>query len=110
MAHGSSAVEPQRLVAEPLHHAERVRHQEDGLSPTPQLGELVETLVGEALVADREDFIHQQHVGVDVNGNGEAEPAIVPQVTQTRDEALRELKTLTGDRAWLERATSGLPE
>jgi catechol 2,3-dioxygenase-like lactoylglutathione lyase family enzyme len=42
--------------------------------------------------------------------SGEAEPEIVPQVTQTKGEALRELKTLTNDRAWLERATAGLRE
>jgi hypothetical protein len=42
--------------------------------------------------------------------NGEGEPEIVPQVTQTKDEALAELKTLTGDKAWLDRATAGLRE
>jgi catechol 2,3-dioxygenase-like lactoylglutathione lyase family enzyme len=42
--------------------------------------------------------------------NGEGEPEIVPQVTQTKDEALRELKTLTGDKAWLDKATAGLRE
>ena len=40
--------------------------------------------------------------------NGEGEPAIVPQVTQTKDEALRELKTLTSDKAWLDKATADL--
>jgi hypothetical protein len=42
--------------------------------------------------------------------NGEGEPCIVPQVTQTKDEALRELKTLTGDKGWLDRTTAELPE
>jgi catechol 2,3-dioxygenase-like lactoylglutathione lyase family enzyme len=42
--------------------------------------------------------------------NGEGEPAIVPQVTQTKDEALAELRTLTGDKQWLDRATAGLRE
>ena len=37
-----------------------------------------------------------------------ASPCIVPQVTQTKNEALRELKTLTGDKGWLDRATAGL--
>lgn len=41
-------------------------------------------------------------------GNGEAEPCIVPQVTQTRTEALAELMTLTGDKEWLNRAMAGL--
>lgn len=40
--------------------------------------------------------------------NGEAEPCIVPQVTQTAAEAQRELKTLTDDAAWLSWATAGL--
>jgi catechol 2,3-dioxygenase-like lactoylglutathione lyase family enzyme len=39
---------------------------------------------------------------------GEDEPSIVPQVTQTRAEALRELETLTGDKAWLDWAMAGL--
>jgi catechol 2,3-dioxygenase-like lactoylglutathione lyase family enzyme len=42
--------------------------------------------------------------------NGEGEPCIVPQVTQTKGEALAELKTLTGDRGWLDRTTAGLAE
>ena len=45
--------------------------------------------------------------------NGEGEPLIVPQVTQTKDEALRELKTLTGDKGWLDRTSrrvGGLPD
>jgi hypothetical protein len=42
--------------------------------------------------------------------NGEGEPLIVPQVTQTKDEALTELKTLTGDKTWLDRATAGLAD
>jgi hypothetical protein len=42
--------------------------------------------------------------------NGEGEPLIVPQVTQTKDEALRELKTLTADKGWLNRTTAGLSD
>jgi catechol 2,3-dioxygenase-like lactoylglutathione lyase family enzyme len=42
--------------------------------------------------------------------NGEGEPLIVPQVTQSKDEALRELKTLTNDKAWLDNATAELRE
>lgn len=43
-------------------------------------------------------------------GNGDDEPSIVPQVVQTKAEALKELKTLTADKAWLERATADLPD
>jgi catechol 2,3-dioxygenase-like lactoylglutathione lyase family enzyme len=42
--------------------------------------------------------------------NGEGEPSIVPQVTQTRAEALRELCSLTRDEAWLAGVTAGLKE
>jgi catechol 2,3-dioxygenase-like lactoylglutathione lyase family enzyme len=40
--------------------------------------------------------------------NGEAEPRIVPQVTQTRSEALGELNSLSRDEKWLAWATAGL--
>ena len=43
-------------------------------------------------------------------GNGEDEPCIVPQVTQSKHEALAELKTLTGDKSWLDRTTAGLSD
>lgn len=41
---------------------------------------------------------------------GEDEPMIVPQVTQTKSEALAELRTLTSDKSWLTKATSALPD
>jgi catechol 2,3-dioxygenase-like lactoylglutathione lyase family enzyme len=40
--------------------------------------------------------------------SGEGEPRIVPQVIQTKAEALAELRSLTGDEKWLARATDGL--
>ena len=42
--------------------------------------------------------------------NGEGEPEIVPQVTQTKAQALRELRTLTSDEAWLAKVTTGLAD
>jgi catechol 2,3-dioxygenase-like lactoylglutathione lyase family enzyme len=42
--------------------------------------------------------------------NGEGEPRIVPQVTQTKAEALDELRSLTRDEQWLAAATAGLRE
>jgi catechol 2,3-dioxygenase-like lactoylglutathione lyase family enzyme len=42
--------------------------------------------------------------------NGEGEPYIVPQVTQTKQEALAELQSLTGDQRWLDRVTAGLSD
>jgi catechol 2,3-dioxygenase-like lactoylglutathione lyase family enzyme len=43
-------------------------------------------------------------------GNGEGEPLIVPQVTQTKAEAMQELRSLTGDEKWLAAVTGGLRE
>ena len=40
--------------------------------------------------------------------NGEGEPCIVPQVTQTKAEALKELRSLTRDEQWLAAVTGGL--
>jgi hypothetical protein len=40
--------------------------------------------------------------------NGEGEPRIVPQVTQTKAEALPELRTLSRDETWLAKTTAGL--
>ena len=40
--------------------------------------------------------------------HGEGEPSIVPNVTQTPDEALAELRTLTSDEEWLAEATKHL--
>jgi hypothetical protein len=34
----------------------------------------------------------------------------VPQVTQTKAQALQELRSLTADEQWLTAATAGLPE
>jgi catechol 2,3-dioxygenase-like lactoylglutathione lyase family enzyme len=40
--------------------------------------------------------------------NGEGEPLIVPQITQTQAEAMKELRSLTRDEKWLAWATAGL--
>ena len=53
-----------------------MRHQQDGLVAAPELRELVEALVREAFVADGQHFVDQQHVGIDVDGHGEAEPHV----------------------------------
>ena len=47
--------------------------EQDGLAAPPELGELVEALVRERLVADGQHLVDQQHVGIDVDGHGEAE-------------------------------------
>lgn len=42
--------------------------------------------------------------------SGEMEPAIVPQVTQTKAQAMKELRSLSGDEQWLAWASRALPE
>ena len=73
---GHAVIEPVRDVAELLDQVERVRHQQDRLVAAAELRELVEALVGEALVADRQHFVDQQHVGIDVHRHGEAKPHV----------------------------------
>ena len=55
-----------------------MRDEQDRLAAAPELGELVEALVREAFVADGEHFVDEQDVGVDVNGDGEAEAHVHP--------------------------------
>ena len=55
-----------------------MRDQQDRLAAPPELGELVEALVRERLVADRQHLVDQQHVGIDVDGHGEAEAHVHP--------------------------------
>jgi catechol 2,3-dioxygenase-like lactoylglutathione lyase family enzyme len=43
-------------------------------------------------------------------GNGEGEPLIVPLVTQTKGEALQELRSLSSDQKWLAKTVSGLAD
>ena len=75
----AAGVEPQRLVAETLDHAERMRDEQDRLAAALELTELVEALVREAFVADGEHFVHQQDLRIDVDRHGEAEPHVHPR-------------------------------
>jgi hypothetical protein len=43
-------------------------------------------------------------------GNGEGEPLIVPLVTQTKGEALQELRSLSSDQKWLAKTVSSLAD
>ena len=42
--------------------------------------------------------------------NGEGEPLIVPLVTQTKSEALQELRSLSSDQKWLAKSVAGLAD
>ena len=76
MRHRPALVQPERLVAEALDQAQRVGDEQDRLAAAPELRELVEALVGEALVADREHLVDEQHVGIDVDRHGEPQPHV----------------------------------
>jgi catechol 2,3-dioxygenase-like lactoylglutathione lyase family enzyme len=43
-------------------------------------------------------------------GNGEGEPLIVPLVTQTKGQALKELRSLSSDQKWLAKTVSNLAD
>ena len=42
--------------------------------------------------------------------NGEGEPLIVPLVTQTKTEALQELRSLSSDQTWLAKTVASLAD
>ena len=69
-------LEPHRVVAQVFDQAERVCHQQHGLAATPELGELVQALVREALVADRQHLVDEEHIGLDVNRHREPQAHI----------------------------------
>ena len=50
-----------------------MRDKEDRLAATPELGKLVEALVGEAFVSHGQHFVDKQDVRIDVHGDGEPE-------------------------------------
>ena len=69
-----SALHQHRAVAEPLDRAHVVRDEDDRLAGGLQPVELIEALLLERGVADGEHLVDQQHVGVDLHGDGERQP------------------------------------
>ena len=66
-------------VAEPLDGLRVVRDEDDRAAAVLELGDLAEALALELLVADREHLVEQQHIGLDVRRDGEAEPHVHPR-------------------------------
>jgi hypothetical protein len=56
-----------------------VGDEEDGLAPPAELADLVEALVDEGLVPHRQDLVDEENVRVHVDGDGEAEPHVIPE-------------------------------
>ncbi len=55
-----------------------MRDEKDRLPAPLELRELVEAFVGEAFIPDCEHFVHQQHVGIDVDGHRKSQTHVHP--------------------------------
>ena len=75
----SSVAQENGTVAEALDCGCVVRHEHDRAAALLELEDLAEALALELLVADREDLVEQEHVCVDVRGDGEPEPHVHPR-------------------------------
>ena len=67
-------VDPRRVLAQLVDLAEAVADEHDRAPVAAELVDLLGAPALEALVADREHLVDQQHLGLDVGGDGEAEP------------------------------------
>ena len=72
--HRATLVQPQRLVAEAFDEVQRMGDEQDRLAAPPELGELIQAFVREALISDGEHFVDEQDVRVHVNRHGKAQP------------------------------------
>ena len=72
----AAVAEEDRAAAEALDRRGVVRDEDDRPAALLELEDLGEALALELLVADREDLVEQEHVGVDVGGDREAEPHV----------------------------------
>jgi catechol 2,3-dioxygenase-like lactoylglutathione lyase family enzyme len=55
-------------------------------------------------------FFDPNGIRLEFSHQKQADPKVVERWRQTREEALQELKTLSGDKAWLETIVAHLPE
>ena len=76
LAHQAAVAEHHAPVADAAHGVRRVRHQEDGPALLLEPLDPVDALALEALVAHGQDLVDHQHVGVHVDGHGEAQPHV----------------------------------
>src|SRR4029453_17905191 len=71
-------VEDDPAAADPGDQVEGVGDEQDGAAALLELGDLVQALALERLVADGQDLVDEQDVRADVDGPGEPEPAVLP--------------------------------
>ena len=65
-----------RTLAEPLDRRGVVRDEDDRAAALLELEDLAEALALELLVTDGEDLVEQEHIGLDVRSDREAEPHV----------------------------------
>src|SRR5439155_20003286 len=70
----AAAVEPDRAVAALGDQAQIVRDEEERLAGALELRELLERPPRKRFVADGQDFVDEQHLGVAVGGDRKPEP------------------------------------
>ena len=73
VGHLVALFEPDGVVAHVDHRLHRVRDDDDRLAVVLQLGEALQAFALEGLVADGEDLVHEQYVGLDVDRHREPE-------------------------------------
>ena len=81
--HDSAGLDHGNAIADLAHHVGRVRHDDDRPALALELVQTVQALLLEALVADGEHLVDEQHVGFDVHGDREAEPDVHARGVET---------------------------
>ena len=71
-----TALQPRDLIAQTLELSESVAHDDDRATRTPQRIQVVEALALEFLIAHREHFVDQKHVGLHVHRDREPQAHI----------------------------------
>jgi hypothetical protein len=72
-----AVVQDHPAAADPRDQVEGVGDEQDGAAVLLELGDLVQALALERLVADGQDLVDEQDVGADVDGHGEPEPHVL---------------------------------
>ena len=76
--HDGTVLQEDCAVAQPLNRRRVVRDEDDRAALLLELEDLAEALALKGLVADGENLVEQQHVGLDVRGDREAEAHVHP--------------------------------
>ena len=72
------ALEPQRAPAQRLDRDQVVTHEQHGAVLPRHIADLAEAFLLERRIADRQDLVDEQDLGLEMRGNGEGQPKIHP--------------------------------